>query len=976
MPERRSRAQRDECPCVKCDKDPLPLRRHDHETIGRHIRTYGISLDAVLPNIRITRKIQEAIDVRDALLVERNKREAERREAEIGARRGHGIMEDGGNQDIRIEGQGMEGNGGAVEMEENDMGERMDEDGDPEFSTSRTMEGDDSDNDSSGWETDVSLPQQPAHGPALARNESTPTIGTRIDDIPEINRFGAHDTEWTRVVFPFADVELEENKDQEEALNLGAAPAYARKESTPVRMAYLQAVLNNVISHSSVRHTNTNLEGSLNMLQAAGVLPDYPVPARTLATAKRRLGLDPDLWIINYTCCPKCWKLYTPSEMRSLPAPECPAPNCDEVLYKVKKNSKGKVKREAIKILPQVGLLASIRRMMCRPGFASMLRDSRDTPTNANDDPNFLMRDMHDGSIWHDLKTQIHRETGNLGSVRDVPGEGEAGPRRLTEHRFGLHMSVNIDWFGCFVNRPHSTGPVYIAFADLPREERFRQLNVICIAITPGPKEPTTEQLNNVMEPVVRDALSLKSGVKMGVYNDDTRAIDEHEVYADFTCDNCDTPGARKFAGFSSHSADMHPCPWCNCTSLDINDPKGYNTDTFELKDDFELLKHKFHSRDAVPARQATINENHGVRWAAFDWIPGWKPAKQTALDFMHCVFLGIVPWLFSTLLFGAHLFPGTGGENSSKQRFEKTINSIKWPSHITRLPKNLGENPSLKKADEWRRLLTVSPVVLWAAWKDHTDTIPDTEPRLGPNQTLKTTHCRRLKTLYDVIILLCTAVRLLSTKVISMNQAFQGQRYLAAYCQRLLQLGAHLSPNHHFAMHLADMIKLFGPVYGWWLYAFERFNGLLKRVKTNGHDGGRVELTLMRNWLLAHLLYELSLHLPDDASPFERALLNDIINSEATRGGMAVELAILRAEATADSVRVPVAIEAIFLLKIPNTELPSNVCLLVRRLKDAEDLPVELPWQPYSSVLGITTSRANDYGDYEIVTAGTIDCP
>jgi len=45
---------------------------------------------------------------------------------------------------------------------------------------------------------------------------------------------------------------------------------------------------------------------------------------------------------------------------------------------------------------------------------------------------------------------------------------------------------------------------------------------------------------------------------------------------------------------------------------------------------------------------------------------------------------------LFNHILFGAHMFSGLGGADSAKQRLEDIVNSIKWPSHITRLPKNV----------------------------------------------------------------------------------------------------------------------------------------------------------------------------------------------------------------------------------------------------------------------------------------------
>ena len=219
-----------------------------------------------------------------------------------------------------------------------------------------------------------------------------------------------------------------------------------------------------------------------------------------------------------------------------------------------------------------------------------------------------------------------------------------------------------------------------------------------------------------------------------------------------------------------------------------------------------------------------------------------------------------------------------------------------------------LGENQSLKKADEWRRLLTVTPVVLWSTWKDENDNIPDTEPPLSANEKISTKHCRKRKTLYDAVLSLCAAIRLLSTKKISMSQAKAGQTYLANYCRRLVLLGVDVTISHHLAMHFASMIKLFGPVYAWWLFAFERFNGMLERVKHNGHDGGRVELTMLRNWVQTHLIYDLLLALPPDASPEERDLIDRLIQTEAQyqRGAMMTEIAIYRSEAALNSISLP----------------------------------------------------------------------
>lgn len=219
-----------------------------------------------------------------------------------------------------------------------------------------------------------------------------------------------------------------------------------------------------------------------------------------------------------------------------------------------------------------------------------------------------------------------------------------------------------------------------------------------------------------------------------------------------------------------------------------------------------------------------------------------------------------------------------------------------------------LGENQSLKKADEWRRLLTVTPVVLWYAWRDADDSIPDTEPAVSPNENITTTHSRKRLSLYSPILFLCVSVRLLATKQVSMAQAFAGQTYFAHYCVAMIGLGVILTINHHLAMHFADMIKRFGPVYAWWLFAFERFNGMLEKVKNNGHDGGRVELTLLRNWVQSHLLYDYLQALPADASDAERNLVDLIIKAEASKvkGSVMTEMAIFRSEVSDDRLSLP----------------------------------------------------------------------
>ncbi|KAF6762530.1 hypothetical protein DFP72DRAFT_987053 [Ephemerocybe angulata] len=649
------------------------------------------------------------------------------------------------------------------------------------------------------------------------------------------------DTVWTKVGPP---AEAYDTDDKRRDTIPILPPAYTRKEHPGIRIAYLQAVIR-------------NLSTTLKVLETTGILPPMPAPVHTVTSAKCCLGVDPDEHIIQYV-------LYERPPLAFLPYP-----NCDGIIYKEERDANQKVKQTALNISPQVSLIHSLHRIIHRKG--------RGTPKNKNNDPQFVMKDMHDGKQWHDMKTGIKHEVGNHGAVRDVEVK-EGSEECLTDHRFGLHLTTNTDWFGALENWPHSCGPVYIAIADLPWDQRFLQVNVICTGITHGPKELTTEQMVNVMEPVLHDMERLKNAhfifkaLKWTCTTMTVRQSSQKKVYADFICNNCDTPGTRKFAGFSGHTADFHPCPWCNCMMLDVNKQSGYVPTSFTLKDDPDLLRQKFRSKDAGVDRQVDIASRYGVRFSAFDWLPGWKPAKQTPLDFMHCVFLGIVTWLFGRILVGAHMFGGLGGDDSPKMRFEQSLNS-RWPSHITCLLKNLGHNQSVKKADEWRQLITVAPVILWMTWRDADNSIPDTEPQLAPNKKISTTHTQKQCSLYEVILYLCAAVWMLSMKTISMAQAAVGQQYL-------------LSINHHLAMHFEPMIWLFGPVYAWWLFVYEHFNGMLEKVQT-------------------HLIYELFLSLPEDASPYERELLGCIIKAEG-QGSMLHNITVFQSEESVNSVRLP----------------------------------------------------------------------
>ena len=48
-------------------------------------------------------------------------------------------------------------------------------------------------------------------------------------------------------------------------------------------------------------------------------------------------------------------------------------------------------------------------------------------------------------------------------------------------------------------------------------------------------------------------------------------------------------------------------------------------------------------------------------------------------------------------------------------------------------------------------------------------------------------------------------------------------------------------TPNMHLSCHLVDCIRDYGPVYSFWCFSFERYNGILGSYHKNNHNIGMV---------------------------------------------------------------------------------------------------------------------------------------
>lgn len=152
-------------------------------------------------------------------------------------------------------------------------------------------------------------------------------------------------------------------------------------------------------------------------------------------------------------------------------------------------------------------------------------------------------------------------------------------------------------------------------------------------------------------------------------------------------------------------------------------------------------------------------------------------------------------------------------------QQVNPFLRQIHAPTWLRRPIKEIGQQGhGALKADEWRSLLTIQlPLILIILWT-------------GSNQT-------EAALLHNFAHLVCLTNIVLKRKM-TMAHINQYRYHLHKYLESSLQLFQHcsLTPNHHMAIHLADLLEKLGPVRSWWAYPFERQMGEILLACNNNH--------------------------------------------------------------------------------------------------------------------------------------------
>ena len=248
----------------------------------------------------------------------------------------------------------------------------------------------------------------------------------------------------------------------------------------------------------------------------------------------------------SFICCPECYKLYPESEDSPEQCIHQSTPDsgkCGALLYTKR------VIRGVSKVYPSRRFLYNdmkvwLANMLSRPDIEAYA--DRDVFANSQN-THAELSDIWDGKVFQEFK-------GPDGKPFVQPGSQEG------RYIFSLCM----DGFNPFImkeaGKKVSVGAIYMVLLNLPVDVRYQVENMYLVGIIPGPQEPSLEQINHVLGPLVDDLLRFW---EPGVFIKRTAHHFEGRLCrAALIPLVCDLPAARQVSGFASH-ASTHFCSFC-----------------------------------------------------------------------------------------------------------------------------------------------------------------------------------------------------------------------------------------------------------------------------------------------------------------------------------------------------------------------------------------------------------------------------
>lgn len=500
-------------------------------------------------------------------------------------------------------------------------------------------------------------------------------------------------------------------------------------------------------------------------------------------------------------------------------------------LLKAVVTSSGSRKYYPFSVFPSACLVSSMQCLLSRPGFFEHCQEWRhEFVHNCSH-----LCDIYCGQVWKDF--QSYKGQPFLSAPNSIA------------------FMLNIDWFQPFKHRVYSIGVIYLAIMNLPRAIRFKRENIILVGLLPGPSEPS-KTMNTYLTPLVADLLTLWDRVSFSTCNSGTRLI-----RCALLCVGCDLPAGRKACGFLGHSANLG-CSKCYSNFgtgvFGKQDYSGFDRANWVPRTD---QKHRADIQTIQQCSSKTERQRKeselGCRYSCLLQLPYFDVVRMLTIDPMHNLYLGTAKLVFSTVWVKRDIV-----NRKALDIINERIPLLIIPPEVrfNRLPACM-QNSSSLTAEQW--MLWVNYYSIYCL------------NELIPPQDLE---CWRLFVL---------ASRLLCKPRLNDDDVRLADALLLRFCKEFQSLYGpnSVTPNIHLHAHLVDCVRDYGPMSSFWLFSFERFNGILGDEHTNNRS---IEIQLMDRFMKDNAHFQLLSSIPSASSnitsTFSQAVLDHACGFTSTK--------------------------------------------------------------------------------------------
>lgn len=445
-----------------------------------------------------------------------------------------------------------------------------------------------------------------------------------------------------------------------------------------------------------------------------------------------------------------------------------------------------------------------LKRFLSRPNFDTLCSEWKN-----NVDPDGVYKDVYDGQIWKDFQ------------------EYNGIPFLSKPYTYGLMM--NIDWFKPCKHTEYSLGAIYLTIMNLPRRLRFRQENVMLIGLIPGPKEPKRD-INPFLVPLVKELMEFLHGVEIYIKSLSKAVL----VRCALLCIACDIPASRKVCGLLGHSATLG-CSKCLKHfpgSVGQKDYSGFNRSQWKSRtlEDHRKCINQIRKCTTKMARNE-LESKYGCRYSELLQLPYFDPIRMTIIDPMHNLYLGTTKcilkvWIEQQLI-----------DNKAMGLIQSIINNTTTPHYVGRIPLKIASSFSGFTADQFKNWANLFSIMALS--------------RVLPTEHMKC-WCYFVQ-----------ASRILCQMSLTHEQVLLADAFLLRFCQQveILYGKQAITPNMHLHCHLKQCVFDYGPIHNFWLFSYERYNGILENFPSNNRS---LEIHLMQRFIQECSLYSAYNTLPD----------------------------------------------------------------------------------------------------------------